>query len=51
MSELSQAIAFASRLYRERAGIACAGYLRRDPMTLLQCAFCSWWPGSRPRST
>ncbi len=36
MSQLRQAIAFASRLYRERAGIACAGYARRDPMALLQ---------------
>jgi P450-derived glycosyltransferase activator len=36
MSQLRQAITFASRLYRERAGIACAGYVQRDPMALLQ---------------
>jgi P450-derived glycosyltransferase activator len=35
MSQLSQAVAFASGLYRERARIAVAGYLRRDPMALL----------------
>jgi hypothetical protein len=36
MTELGQAIAFASRLYRQRARVAYAGYLRRDPMALLQ---------------
>jgi cytochrome P450 len=36
MSQLGQAIAFASRLYRDRAGVFGAGYLRRDPMALLQ---------------
>ena len=36
MSQLRQAIAFASGLYRERAGIAYAGYVQRDPMALLQ---------------
>jgi cytochrome P450 len=35
MSDLGQAMGFASRLYRERASIACAGYLRRDPVALL----------------
>jgi cytochrome P450 len=33
---LSQAITFAMRLYRQRADIAYAGYVRRDPMALLQ---------------
>jgi P450-derived glycosyltransferase activator len=36
LSGLSQAIAFGARLYRQRAGVAYAGYLRRDPMALLQ---------------
>jgi P450-derived glycosyltransferase activator len=36
MSQLGQAIAFASRLYRDRAGVFGAGYLWRDPMALLQ---------------
>jgi cytochrome P450 len=36
MSKLGQAILFASRLYRQRANIAYFGYLRRDPMALLQ---------------
>jgi cytochrome P450 len=36
MSQLGQAITFASRLYRDRAAVAGAGYLRRDPMALLQ---------------
>src|ERR1700735_4853990 len=35
MSDLGQAIAFACRLYRRRAGIAYAGYIRRDPVALL----------------
>jgi len=36
MSQLSQVIRFASGLYRQRAGVAWAGYLQRDPMALLQ---------------
>ena len=36
MSQLSQVIRFASGLYRQRAGVAWNGYLRRDPMALLQ---------------
>jgi hypothetical protein len=36
MSDLRPAIAFATGLYRERAGIAWAGLARRDPMALLQ---------------
>jgi P450-derived glycosyltransferase activator len=36
MSELTQAVSFASRLYRQRAQTMYAGYLRRDPMALLQ---------------
>jgi P450-derived glycosyltransferase activator len=36
MSDLGQAITFASGLYRERARVVYAGYLRRDPMALLQ---------------
>lgn len=36
MSDLSQAIAFASRLYRQRAGTAYAGYIKRDPMARLE---------------
>lgn len=36
MSERSQAISFATAIYRERAGVAYQGYVRRDPMALLQ---------------
>jgi cytochrome P450 len=36
MSQLRQALSFATALYRQRAGVAVAGYLRRDPMALLQ---------------
>jgi len=36
MTELGQAISFASNLYRQRADIAYAGYVKRDPMALLQ---------------
>src|SRR5882672_9315968 len=36
MTQLGQAISFAARLYRQRANIAYFGYLRRDPMALLQ---------------
>ena len=36
MSQLSQVIRFASGLYRQRTGVAWAGYLQRDPMALLQ---------------
>jgi cytochrome P450 len=35
MSDLGQAIRFASRLYRERAGTFYRGYVRRRPMALL----------------
>jgi P450-derived glycosyltransferase activator len=36
MSDLGPAIAFASRLYRQRAGIVYNGYLRRDQLSLLE---------------
>jgi hypothetical protein len=36
LRQLSLAARFASGLYRERARIAAAGYLRRDPMSLLR---------------
>src|SRR6516225_4694602 len=36
MSNAGQAIAFASRLYGQRAGTAYAGYVRRDPLALLR---------------
>jgi cytochrome P450 len=36
MSQLGQAVSFASRLYRQRADVAFAGYVKRDPMALLQ---------------
>ena len=36
LSRLSLAVRFASGLYRERARIAGAGYLARDPMSLLK---------------
>ncbi len=35
MSDAGSAIAFAARLYRERAAVAASGYLRRDPLALL----------------
>jgi hypothetical protein len=35
MSEAGRAVAFAARLYRQRATIAYAGHVRRDPMALL----------------
>lgn len=35
MSEMAAAVAFAARLYRQRAAVACDGYIRRDPMALL----------------
>ncbi len=35
MSQLSQLIRFAAGLYRQRAAVAWAGYLQRDPMALL----------------
>jgi len=35
MSDFRQVAAFAAGLYRQRADIAYAGYLRRDPMALL----------------
>ena len=36
MSDFGQAAAFAGRLYRQRASMAYAGYIHRDPMALLQ---------------
>jgi len=36
MSAVGQAVKFATQLYRQRADVAAAGYLRRDPMALLQ---------------
>ena len=36
MSDVGQAIAFASRLYGQRASTAYAGYVRRDPLALLR---------------
>ena len=38
MSDLHQAISFAARLYRERAGVLRAGYVQRDPVALLALA-------------
>jgi P450-derived glycosyltransferase activator len=35
MSDAGRAAAFAARLYRQRAAVACCGYVRRDPMALL----------------
>jgi hypothetical protein len=35
MSDLGQVMGFAARLYRERAGVVSAGYLRRDSVALL----------------
>ncbi len=35
MAKLGPAVAFATTLYRMRAGLATAGYLKRDPMALL----------------
>ena len=36
MSNLGPVIAFASHLYRDQASTAYAGYVRRDPMALLE---------------
>jgi cytochrome P450 len=36
MSDLGQTVTFAVNLYRQRAGIAYAGYVRREPLALLQ---------------
>jgi cytochrome P450 len=36
MADLRQVLAFASSLYVARAGVAYAGYVRRDPMSLIQ---------------
>jgi len=36
MGQLSQAVSFARGLYRQRADMAYAGYVRRDPLALLQ---------------
>jgi cytochrome P450 len=36
MSDLGQAVTFAANLYRQRAGIAYAGYVKREPIALLQ---------------
>jgi P450-derived glycosyltransferase activator len=36
LSDVGQAIAFASRLYGQRASTAYAGYVRRDPLALLR---------------
>ena len=35
MSDAGRAVAFAAGLYRQRAAVACSGYVRRDPMALL----------------
>jgi cytochrome P450 len=35
MSDVGRAAAFAARLYRQRTAVACSGYVRRDPMALL----------------
>jgi len=35
MSDVGRAVAFAARLYRQRTAVACSGYVRRDPMALL----------------
>jgi len=36
MADLRQVLAFASSLDRTRAGVGYAGYVRRDPMSLIQ---------------
>jgi len=36
MADLRQVLAFASSLYLARAGVAYSGYVRRDPMSLIQ---------------
>src|SRR5437764_12237687 len=36
MSRLGQALSLATALYRQRIGFAYAGYIRREPMALLQ---------------
>jgi cytochrome P450 len=36
MADLRQVLAFASSLYLTRAGVGYAGYVRRDPMSLIQ---------------
>jgi cytochrome P450 len=36
MSDLGKAVTFAVNLYRQRAGVAYAGYVRRQPLALLQ---------------
>ena len=36
MSDVGRALAFASRLYGQRAGTAYAGYVKRDPLALLR---------------
>src|SRR5579863_283755 len=36
MSDLRQAVTFAANLYRQRAMVAYTGYLRREPLALLQ---------------
>jgi cytochrome P450 len=36
MSEIGQAVAFAASLYRQRATVAYAGHVRRDPLALLK---------------
>jgi hypothetical protein len=36
MSKLGQAITFAAGLYRQRAAVAYAGYVKRDPLALLR---------------
>ena len=35
MSSVTQTVKFASQLYRQKAGVAFAGYVRRDPMALI----------------
>ena len=35
MSDLRRVISFAAGLYRQRAGVAFAGYVRRDPLARL----------------
>ena len=39
MSDVGRAVAFAARLYRQRTAVACSGYVRRDPMALLNLRF------------
>jgi len=51
MSDVGRALAFASRLYGQRAGTAYAGYVKRDPLALLRLRSWRSQPApARPRA-